>query len=457
MKTNKKAKTTIFIMAAAIVVLIVSIIIIASCTRNQDDDLDGNPNDSSIKFPFWSDGTNNNSEDGFNDKNDENGFNNNEQTSSLTEIELSKLVKLDFAAPGYNGYGVPELSFDENYLAKVKTQKYYQYIDEQTSDIKTLLLDVEELDDLFEISLSEVYNNLSNGDKVYFEISLEEDLTDEGLTFEGFCEGIGIKFDKTKTYLTAQGLAELHEDFAELDVFRHIKDCLVFEGVNGHGKVSFDNSKVPSKDELIFQSGNYYVRSDKWRDAKDSIYFYVVYNNELAFDFCCSITSERENLSTGMTVSLKLEIIEDYDITDRWVFATTEYNIIVKESDLGEYLRDYELKSSETIEKVKSFLEAQDNLGFDGKDIVSFDSFYLATINQGVKKEHDNEYALVVILYIDNGWWDGYYCYALYDIFYMEDSIFADLDCLVTLEETASDAFAELDDDYTYELIMKLE
>ncbi len=158
------------------------------------------------------------------------------------------------------------------------------------------------------------------------------------------------------------------------------------------------------------------------------------------------------------TVSLKLELTEDYGVTDAWVFTATEYNFVVKESDLGTYLTEEELKSSETIEKVKSYLKTKDEFGFQGKDIESFESFYLATIKTEIKNEHEKKHALVVVAYEDNGWWEGYCCHVLYDIYRIGDSIFADLDYHAGDEsytETVSDVLNGLDDDYTYKLIKK--
>ena len=120
MKTNNSLKIIILTLTAIIAILVVSIVLIVSCSGKEDNDFDSDSNDSTINFPFWSEDTKSDFGDESNDKNDGNILDNNQQDLpfATTEIELEKFVKLDFEEPGYNGYGVPELSFDENYLSQ---------------------------------------------------------------------------------------------------------------------------------------------------------------------------------------------------------------------------------------------------------------------------------------------------------------------------------------------------
>lgn len=452
MKTNKKTKIIISVLAVIIAVLITAVILVLCRDKNEVNDLTDSPKKSHSATDKSND------KDG--DKNDDIILGG----GQYTVIELQKFVKLSFVKPGYNGYGVPELSFDESYLDKIQTDKYFKYISKQSEDVQWWLEDIESCEDLFEISLnykdgSESYNNLSNGDKVYFEISLNDALTDEGLTLKSFCDGIGIKFDTTKTYLVVKDLVEPSKDLTKLDVLGHIKEHIRFDGVNGAGTVEFDFPK-----EFNFTIDGYSVYLDNFINyefSRPTAFFYVVYDNKKAFDFTCTIFGANNKLDIGKSVTLKLEITENHNIVDSWCFTVTEYNILVKAGDLGYYLAKDKLESPspKITENIKNYLKSQI------EDITSFDSFYLATIKPGVISDHVNKHAIVVFFFCDDpedsyGWFDGYYYAVLYDTYILDGKILTkDRDLITSTRSysTVTDAYNKLDDNYTYKLIKKFE
>lgn len=314
-------------------------------------------------------------------------------------INAEEYIAMEYGK--YNGYSSPEIKVDYAALSKqIDAETFNEFVNTLSDELRWEIKMYDCMADVFDIELKEDYDNVSNGDKIIVEISIESYLEEEGLTLEKICNGLGIKFKNTEIEYTVSGLEEPKQ---VIDIFEDIEQYIVYTGANGNGSIGYEQVNIPK--DFSKQIGDVYLSKGSYTNS-----IKIIYNNKNLGEISYHI--EGKKLSKGdvieMTASGPVRALEDYG----YVIAATRKNITVP--DLGDYLTSAEQLTPTIIEAIKSKI-------YDEEGIDSIDKLYYSTYKPGVECRFDST-SFIVAMYYSDGWlFNGYRIVEIYDIIIKPD------------------------------------
>ncbi len=310
-----------------------------------------------------------------------------------TRVSLKDCLNVTFYK--FEGYGQALIDADEDALdTLVDKEKVSAYVKSISSDVLMQGSSTSvSFSDLLDFNLKENYNNLSNGDKVQVEVTVNEYLALYGETLESLQEGLNIKIKDTEMTFKVEGL----ETAEVLDVMSFVDDYIVYEGGNGAGKayirfpvdftyeigdlVFIGNSSIPTSSlHIVYNNnsiGGLTYECDGYQLSKDK-------------EFKITATYKHSNF-TGNAISSLYDL--GYVINDTKTVTTP---------DLGEYIKS---KDDATIELKKAIDDAIYRLD---KDEYTIQEYYWGTIKPTTITNNllEDEYRIFVVAYSDS-WYAG--------------------------------------------------
>ncbi len=241
-----------------------------------------------------------------------------------TSISLKEHVTVTFST--YEGFGEAKISVDENAINNlVDKESVKAYIKSLSSNQAiTELSEMVNFSDLLSFNLKENYKNLSNGDEVQVEVTINEMMALAGATLENLQEELKINIKDTVMTFTVEGL----ETAKVIDPLSFVDDYVVYEGANGGGeaKVEFPN------DFSYEQDGFSFVRHAMYSNMLDVIYDH----KELgSITYHCKY-EDKLNKGQSFEVGIQEDSWDPLNLDDiGYVFNTTKTMIT---PDLGEYI-----------------------------------------------------------------------------------------------------------------------
>lgn len=287
-------------------------------------------------------------------------------------IDLKDYITIDYGK--YNGYSEPVFDVDRVSMSTVfDTEKIGKFKKTLPESVQFEFNYITSYAHFFDFDFAEDYNNISNGDKLIINVTLDSFLTDYGVTMEDFCKACGIKFKETTIEYTVSGLEDLPD---MLDVFEGITQYAQYDGANGYGRCS--GIRIP--DDYMRQVGElYFVKADYNNSAVK-----VLLNNTKISEIAYSV-EYNEKLSMGDTVILKASIttFDNTVVEDDIVFLST-YSCFKNSSvelivpDLGKYLTTVEEFTPDVIEKIKAQI-------YEKHGVKNIEKMYFSTFLPGVE------------------------------------------------------------------------
>lgn len=352
-------------------------------------------------------------------------------------VDFSEILKFDFGK--YNGFGYPELkSIDKTRFNRyINRQAYEAFANAHSKKIQAIFEETEDYIDLFNITIDQPYNHLSNGDKFYYSISLAPELRELGLTLSELCDGLYIKFNEAENFAVVEGL-ESPDGKILFDMLKELEQYVRFEGVDGLGSAYLD---IPS--DLTYKVGDYYIKYDS-TSYYGVLYFNIIHENKLVCELACGVTDE-EALSTGNLFSLYLYTYSGDLDSDGFDFASERYIIMVKENDLGKYLTLEQIQEKEILSKIQNYVVKEE-------DQSAYDKIYLCTLNSDAINNYKQKHGVVIVTYTSVWGITTYYCHAVRDIYMNPDGTIGGYISSVASDREWDDVIEELFayDDYTY-------
>ncbi|MBQ3537185.1 MAG: hypothetical protein IJA39_01270 [Clostridia bacterium] len=282
--------------------------------------------------------------------------------SGQKTVDLKDYIIVSFGE--YEGYSDPTFDIDyDGIAATFDIEKFNKYKEKLPENVQFEITYISSYAHFFSYSFRENYENVSNGDKIYIDVTLDPMFSDLGITLDEFCKKCGIKFKDTELQYKVSGLKEL--DNAVDIMFPEIEQYIEYEGANGSGMPG--SPKIP--DDFMKQSGNlYFVKGDSYSNSID-----VILNNTqvatIIYNFRYHEFSDKK-LTGGDEIVLYAEVSEKNGYTSENGFITADNQVIFCDAsktitvpDLGEYVKSREQLTPDVIEKIKALAEEKDTEG----------------------------------------------------------------------------------------------
>ncbi len=254
-------------------------------------------------------------------------------------IDMSKYITVTFE--GFNGYGNACLEYDLSSLEDVADMESFEKFLEKLGskddmEAAWIIAQTDSLKDVFDVALKENSTNLSNGDKVVVEITVDKSYADLGVTMKDLEKALKISIKETKLEYTVEGL----EDAKVFDISAHIKDFVKFKG-EVSGEIT---AEIEVPEDFSVKIDDMYLVKGFYTNSVD-----VIYNNENLGSFTFHLYLDEEeyafypttlySLSNGDTINVKVTNetnLSDYDYiveTGSAKITTPDFPVIVESKD----------------------------------------------------------------------------------------------------------------------------
>lgn len=274
-------------------------------------------------------------------------------------VDLKDYITVCFGK--YDGYSKPAFDIDYDGISGTfDIDKFNTYKEKLPDNVRFEIAYISSYAHFFNYEFRENYENVSNGDKIYIDVTLDSLFGDLDICLDDFCKACGIKFKETTLEYTVSGL-EMVDNAVDV-MFPEIEQCIEFSGANGYGTVN--SPAIP--DDFIKQSGNlYFVPNDYYSNCIN-----VICNNiEVAtitynFDY---FDLSGKKLTGGDEIQLNAKISGKQGFVDENGFIAVDGQIIFPNAsktitvpDLGEYITSMEQLTPDVIESIKVLAEEKD-------------------------------------------------------------------------------------------------
>ena len=362
--------------------------------------------------------------------------------SGQKTVDLKDYITVSFGE--YEGYSEPSFEIDyAGIVSEFDIEKFNKYKEKLPEDVQLEIAYISSYAHFFSFDFRENYENVSNGDKIYIDVTLDPMFSDLGITLDEFCKKCGIKFKDTKLQYKVSGLKEL--DNAVDIMFPEIEQYIEYEGPNGYGTAAAP--RIP--EDFTKQIGNlYFVRTDYYHNDLD-----VIYNNKkvavIAYNVDFNMYNAEKKLSGGDELRLYATVRPENGYADENGFISVDNQIIFPEAskmvtvpDLGVYLTSMEQLTPDVIEKIKQ-------LAYDEGRIDVYD-IYFTTYNPGKECSYNCTTLLMLVTTDEAFWRTEYYIDKINDIVIKPDgTVEAKYDDWYTIGDyTYEAAVSRLDYDY---------
>ena len=185
-------------------------------------------------------------------------------------VDVEDYIKVTFS--GHNGYAYAKLESDLSLIDELADmesfRKYLQKLGSENGlDGAWIVSGVNSCKDVFDVEIQDNTGNLSNGDKVVIEVTVDDDFEYLGATMNDLEKALKISIKDTTIEYKVEGLV----DAKIFDISAYLKDFVKLEGEVSGGVTA----EIEIPDDFSAQIGDMYIVKGSYRNTLD-----VVYKNE---------------------------------------------------------------------------------------------------------------------------------------------------------------------------------